>query len=40
MEYVGVGAAYDNTIDVALDDLARQALKAWNKFVNALQMRC
>ena len=40
MECTGVGVACDNTVDVTLNDLARPALKAENKFVNALQMRC
>ncbi len=40
MEYVGARAAYDNAIDMASNEVTRQALKAKSKFVNALQMRC
>ncbi len=40
MEYVGARAGYDNAIDMASNDVAKQAGKAKNKFVNALQTRC
>ena len=40
MEYVGARAAYDHTIDAASRNVAQQAVKAKNKFVNALQTRC
>ena len=40
IEYVGARASYDNTIDRASDDVAKQVYKAKSKFVNALQTRC
>ena len=40
IEYVGARASYDNTIDMASDDVAKQVYKAKSKFVNALQTRC
>ena len=40
MEYVGARAAYDHTIDKASNNVSKQAVKAKNKFVNALQTRC
>ena len=40
MEYVGARAAYDHTIDTASKNVNKQAVKAKNKFINALQTRC
>ena len=40
MEYVGARAAHDHTIDTASRNVTKQAVKAKNKFVNALQTRC
>ena len=40
MEYVGVRASYDSTIDRVSDDMAKQVYRARSKFVNALQTRC
>lgn len=40
MEYVGARAAHDHTIDRASNNVTKQAVKAKNKFVNALQTRC
>ena len=40
MEYVGAKASYNHTIDMSSNNVTRQALKAKNKFLNALQTRC
>ena len=40
MEYVGARAAYDNDIDRTSENVIIQAVKAKNKFINALQTRC
>ena len=40
MEYVGARAAHDNTIDRTSKNVINQAVKAKNKFINALQTRC
>ena len=40
MEYVGARAAYHHTIDTTSNNVTQQAVKAKNKFVNALQTRC
>ena len=40
MEYVGARAAHDNSIDRTSKNVINQAVKAKNKFINALQTRC
>lgn len=40
MEYVGARAVHDYAIDTASENVTKQAVKAKNKFVNALQTRC
>ena len=40
MEYVGARASHNNTIDMASNDVTKQAGKAKNRFTNALQTRC
>ena len=40
MEYIGARAAYNHTIDMTSSDVAKQALKAKTRFINALQTRC
>ena len=40
MEYAGARAAHDHTIDTASNNVTQQAVRAKNRFINALQTRC